>query len=228
MKEEESLSVSLGLTYTGLDNGNLAIDFYQTKVDDRIYRVGDIELDSGTISFYTNAIDVEHQGIDLVYTTSFDWSEDASNKFTFADNHNTIDVVGESLVVSDAIIEDIENNYPEKSFVATAVTDFGEYYQVMVRANLYGEHYDERGRINDTENDPTAQIGPVVFFDVEFNYFATDDLTLTAGTSNIYDQYVEEIGAGNANRLSVGLQYPRRTAANYEGGSLYLRAQHMF
>jgi iron complex outermembrane receptor protein len=98
----------------------------------------------------------------------------------------------------------------------------------MVKANIYDEHYDERGRINDTENNPTAQVGSVIFFAVEFNYFATDDLTLTAGASNIFDEYVDEIGAGNANQLSVGLQYAHSTAANYEGGSLYLRAQYMF
>ena len=34
------------------------------------------------------------------------------------------------------------------------------------------------------------------------------------------------IGPPNANRLSVGLQYPRRTVANYEGGSWYLRASY--
>jgi outer membrane receptor protein involved in Fe transport len=38
LKEEESLNLGLGFTYTGLDNGNLAIDFYQTKVDDRLWR----------------------------------------------------------------------------------------------------------------------------------------------------------------------------------------------
>ena len=68
----------------------------------------------------------------------------------------------------------------------------------------------------------------VIFFDMEFNYFASQDLTLTAGVSNIFDNFVEEIGDGNANRLSVGLQYPRRTPANYEGGSWYLRAKYEF
>jgi iron complex outermembrane receptor protein len=67
-----------------------------------------------------------------------------------------------------------------------------------------------------------------MFFDMELNYFATEDLTLTVGASNIFDDYVKEIGTDNANRLSVGLQYPRRTPANYEGGSWYLRAKYQF
>ena len=233
LKEEESVSLSLGFTYSGFDNGNLSVDFYNTKVDDRIYRTGNIPADTGgTVSFFTNALDVEHQGLDLVYTTSMDWGNTAQSKFTFAYNHNTIDVVGQSLVngiqpVGDASVEDIENNYPENRFVATAVTDFGDSYQVMLRANFYGEHYDERGTINDPSS-PSALVDSVIFFDMEFNYFASQDLTLTAGVSNIFDNFVEEIGDGNANRLSVGLQYPRRTPANYEGGSWYLRAKYEF
>nr|WP_297347355.1 TonB-dependent receptor [uncultured Glaciecola sp.] len=233
LKEEESVSLSLGFTYSGFENGNLAVDLYKTDVDDRIYRTGDISVSSGgTVSFFTNALDVEHQGLDIVYTTSMDWSNAAQSKFTFAYNYNKIDVVGQADVngiqpVSDSSVEDIENNYPENRFVATAVTDFGENYQLMLRANFYGEHYDERGTINDPSS-PSALVGSVMFFDMEFNYFASEDVTLTAGVSNIFDEYVDEIGEPNANRLSVGLQYPRRTPANYEGGSWYLRAKYQF
>jgi len=234
LKEEESTSISLGFTYSLFDDGNLSVDFYQTDVDDRIYRTGDIPLDNtdGSISFFTNALDVEHQGVDVVYTNSFDWSDVATTRFTFAYNYNKIDVVGQTAVngvfpVSDAAVEDIENNYPENRFVTTAVTDIGDDYQVMIRANFYGEHYDERGRINDVES-PTAEIDSIIYIDLEFNYFASDNLTLTVGAANIFDEYVDEIGEPNANRLSVGLPYPRRTAANYEGGSWYLRAKYEF
>ena len=41
-------------------------------------------------------------------------------------------------------------------------------------------------------------------------------------------EFVDEIGPPNANTLGNGLQYPRRTAANYEGGSWYLRAAYNF
>ncbi len=234
LTEEQSQSTSFGFTYSGMSDSNLAVDFYQTNVDDRIYRVGDIgQPDGSSVSFFTNALDVKHRGMDIVFTTSFDWSNSASTKFTYAFNHNTVDVTRQSSldginpVVSDSSVEDIENNYPENRFVATAVTDFADNYQVMLRANWYGEHYDERGTIN-AEVQPTAKIDPVFFLDLEFNYFATDDLTLTVGAANIFDTFVNEIGEENANRLSVGLQYPRRTPANYEGGSWYLRAKYQF
>lgn len=233
LKEEESTSLSLGITFSGFDNGNLAIDAYKTEVDDRIYRTGDIAVDTGgTVSFYTNALDVEHQGLDLVYTTSAEWNDATETKFTFAYNFNQIDVVGQSMVngvfpVSDATVEDIENNYPESRFVATATTDFDGQYQLMLRANYYGEHYDERGEIG-ADTSPSAKIDPIFYIDAEFNYFVGDDLTVTVGVANLFDSYVDEIDEPFANRQSVGLQYPRRTAANYEGGSWYLRMKYEF
>lgn len=233
LKEEESTSISFGFSYAGFDDSNIAIDFYKTEVDDRIYRTGDIETASGnTISFFTNALDVEHQGFDLVYTTSHEWSEQARSQFTLAYNYNTIGVVGQATIngimpVSEAVLEDIENNYPDTRFVATAVTDLYDNYQFMLRANYYGSHYDERGRIGAAES-PTAEIDPITFIDMEVSYFASEALTLTLGASNIFDTYVDEIGEPNANRLSVGLTYPRRTPANYEGGSWYLRAKYQF
>ena len=54
------------------------------------------------------------------------------------------------------------------------MTDFGGKYQVMMRANFYGEHFDERGTIG-ADTQPSAQIDGVLFFDMEFNYFATAD-----------------------------------------------------
>ena len=54
----------------------------------------------------------------------------------------------------------------------------------------------------------------------------TDNLRLAAGAVNIFDSFIDEIGPPNANRLSVGLQYPRRSAANYEGGAWYLKGTY--
>jgi iron complex outermembrane receptor protein len=55
-------------------------------------------------------------------------------------------------------------------------------------------------------------------------------LRVVMGFSNLFDTYVDEIEDDGvfANRQAVGLQYPRRTAANYEGGSWYLRGIYRF
>ncbi|MEP1472826.1 MAG: TonB-dependent receptor [Halieaceae bacterium] len=236
LSEEKSINYSLGFTSDIGDFTTLTVDFYMVEVDDRIYRTGDIQTDLGnTISFYTNALDVEHQGVDLVLTSNVDWSGSADTTFTFAFNYNEIDVTGQKQVngvnpVSDSLIEDIENNYPEERFVFTANTRFAQDWWFMFRANYFGSHYDERGEIRGDFGNQSAEIDPIIYVDLELGWDITENVNLTLCGSNIFDEYVDEIKDGGryANRVSVGLPYPRRTAANYEGGSWYLRASYNF
>ena len=233
LKEEESFNMSLGFTKDIGDDTTLTVDFYNVEVDDRIYRTGDIDNGSGgSISFYTNALQLEHQGFDLVLSSTFELADGMETNVSLAFNHNTTDVTDQTLIngiqpVSDSLVEDIENNYPENRWVLNTFTNLNDQWSLMARLNFYGEHYDERGTIG-AETSPSAQIDSLIYLDVELGYDVTENLRVTAGGSNILDTYVDEIGDPNANRMSVGLQYPRRTAANYEGGSWYLRAQYDF
>ncbi len=235
LKEEESTNYSIGLT---MDIGyalNLTADFFRVEVDDRIYRTGDIAhptLAGSTISFYTNALDIVSEGIDVVVTSDIEWSRDVMTVASLAANYNDISVTGQRSVggiqpVADSIVEDIENNYPNFRFVLSTNTTFANNWNFMARANFYGSHFDERGTIKAAVN-PTAKIGSTIYFDVELAYQVKEGLTIAAGAVNVLDSFIDEIGSPNANRLSVGLQYPRRSAANYEGGSWYLRVGYQF
>jgi len=234
LKEEESVNYSAGVTADIGDATTLTVDVYLIEVDDRIYRTGDIAVPgtTNTISFYTNALDVEHTGIDLVLTSGIEWGASTSTDLTFAFNYNEIDVVNQKMVggvnpVSDGLVEDIENNYPNDRFVLTTNTFFGDKTNLMVRANYYGKHFDERGRIGDAV-DPSFEMDATVYWDLELGYQLNDNWRLALGGVNIFDEFIDEIGPPNSNRLSVGLQYPRRSAANYEGGSWYLGGTYTF
>ncbi len=260
LKEEESVNISAGFTADITDNISLTADFYQIEVDDRIYRTGDIPVPpkptdppgapARSISFYTNAIDVEHSGIDVVATAAFDLGSDSDIDLTLAYSFNEIEVTNQRLIngvqpVSNSLVEDIENNYPEHRFVLTGNAFFGERFNVLARVNYYGEHYDERGTIagEPDSNNPqfivnrSKEIGSTVYVDLELGYRINDNWRVVLGGVNIFDEYIDEItdappagcptcSAEFANRISVGLQYPRRTVANYEGGSWYLRANY--
>jgi iron complex outermembrane receptor protein len=140
-----------------------------------------------------------------------------------------VKAVGDKVPVNDALVEDIENNYPEDRWVLNTMTNINDKLSLMARLNFYGEHYDERGRINGVDGGaPTAQIDSIVYMDIELGYDVSDNLRITAGGSNIFDEYVDEIRAPDSNGVAAGLQYPRRTPANYEGGSWYLRANYSF
>ncbi len=236
LTEETSLNISAGFSADIGDNITLTADVYQIEVDDRIYRTGNIPVPplptdppnapARSISFYTNAIDVEHQGIDIVATSSFDIGA-SSLDLALAYAYNTIDVTGQRFIrgiqpVGDDLVEDIENNYPEHRWTLTGNWFVNEQFNIIGRINFFGEHFDERGRIGVGAGE-SAKIDSLYYVDLEAGWQLNDNWRVVLGGSNIFDEFVGEIGPPNANRLSVGLQYPRRTVANYEGGSWYLK-----
>ena len=243
LTEEKSFNISAGLTFDLLDNTSITLDVYQIEVEDRIYRTRNICIpDDGmddcmtspgtTISFYTNALEVESRGIDLVINSTFEWAGGVSTDLTLAYAYNKVEVTDQAVIndiipVEDALIEDIENNYPNSRAVLTANTGFNDAWNLLIRANYYGSHYDERGRINAAVN-PSAEIDPVLYIDMELGYKVTDNFRLTLGAANLFDKYNDKIGPPNSNRLSVGLPYPRRSPGNFEGGSWYLSGAYTF
>lgn len=235
LTEETSVNTSLGFT-AALGPVDLTVDAYNIDVEDRIYRTGNIDNgQGGTISFYTNALDIRSQGVDVVANGDFDWGGDKSTSVVLAMNYGELSVTGQNLVngiqpVSDALVEDIENNYPKFRFTLTTNTQLTDALNLMVRGNYYGEHYDERGTINGGEGSKSWLISPELFIDVELGYDLSDSTRIVLGANNILDQYPDEIRAdsGYANREFNGLLYGRRTVANYEGGSVYLRLSQQF
>ena len=231
LKEEKSVNYSAGIASKLGESTTLSVDAYRIRVKDRIYRTGDIPLPGSstgaTVSFYTNALSVVSRGIDVVLTTNHTWNDYNDTDFSLALSYNEVSVIkqnaiGGILPVSAGVIEDIENNYPNLRFVFSANTHYGEKWNWLVRANYYGESFDERGRIGAASN-PSAKIGSTIYFDTELGYQATENVKFAVGAVNILNSFVNEVGPPNANRLSVGLQYPRRAAANYEGGSWYAK-----
>jgi iron complex outermembrane receptor protein len=259
LTEETSLNISAGFTADIGDWVSLTADIYQIEVDDRIYRTGDIpvpplptdppDAPARSISFYTNALDVKHQGLDIVATSDFDIGSASSLSLALAYAYNTIEVTGQKLIngvqpVNDSLVESIENNYPEHRWVLTGNFFFGESVNLMARVNYFGEHYDERGRIagEPDSNNPTflvnktRLIDATYYLDLELGWRLNDNWRFVLGGANVLDEFIETISdappegcptcaAEFANRISVGLQYPRRTVANYEGASYYLRGE---
>ena len=230
LTEETSTNISAGISWDIGDVVSLTADVYQIEVSDRIYRTGNLPLASDpsrSISFYTNALDVEHQGLDIVATSTFDIGSASGLDLSLAYAYNKVDVTGQKIIngnqpVGDDLVEDIENNYPEHRWTLTGNFLIGDSFNVLGRITYFGEHYDERGRIGVGDGE-SALIDASYYLDIEAGWNVNEQWRVVLGGSNILDEYVDPIGPPNANRLSVGLQYPRRTVANYEGGSYYLK-----
>ena len=236
LTEEQSTNASLGFATGFGEATTLTADIYRIEIQDRIFKTQNLPtIDPVTgvgsnVQFFTNALDLNVTGLDLVLTTAFDWGAGGLNTaLTAAYNHNEVKVDSQTAIngvlpVSAASLEDIEESYPQDRFTVTASTSAGNNWSLLVRLNYYGAHYDERGRVGGVDGGPpTQQVGATVFVDLELDYDISDTLRVTLGASNAFDEYVDRVGPPNANRMNVGLPYPRRTAANFEGGSWYLR-----
>ena len=230
LTEEKSTNASLGFATGFGEATTLTADIYRIEIRDRIFKTQNLPTIhpvtgvGSNVQFFTNALD-------LVLTTAFDWGAGGLNTaLTAAYNHNEVKVDSQTpingvLPVSAASLEDIEESYPQDRFTVTASTSAGNNWSLLVRLNYYGAHYDERGRIDGVDGGPpTQKVGSTVFVDLELDYDISDRLRVTLGASNAFDEYVDQVGPPHANRMNVGLPYPRRTAANFEGGSWYLRA----
>ena len=235
LREETSIDYSVGL-WSGGERVQFTLDGYLIRIDGRIFKTRslpytDPETGIGSnVQFFTNALDLEVVGLDAVLTTEFAWGDGASTDLSVAFNHNQVEVVSQSRVnglmpVSAADVEDIEESYPNNRFTVTADTVLGPRWDLLVRLSYYGEHYDERGRIGGVDGGaPTKLLDPTVFIDGELGYDMSENVRFTFGLVNAFDTYIDVIDEPYANRLSVGLPYARRTAANFEGGSWYLRS----
>jgi iron complex outermembrane receptor protein len=235
LTEETSVNYSLGFTSEFGDNTTLTLDVYLIEVDDRIYKTGNIldPVGGGQIAFYTNALDVEHTGLDLVLTTGWDWGASASTDLTFAASYSEVDVVGQQAVqtpsgpflpVNDQLLVNIENNYPNERAVLTANTLFGDSFNLMIRLNHFGSHLDESGIIGVNK----TKVDAITYVDLDFAYQLNDNWRVNVGAINVFDEFINLAVPPNANNLSSGLQYPRRAAASYEGGQWYVRGTYGF
>ena len=237
LTEEKSLNMSLGAVYEIGEDFVLTADYYNIEVEGRIYRA-DLDTDNNNkndTSFYTNAMDLRHSGVDLVFSGNLMESLDVDTDISFAYNLNQVEVTKNRLVngvrvVSDEVIEDIENNYPSSNFALTTNTRFMETWNLMARGRYIGSHYDESGTIDGPEGKRSMKIDPTVYLDLEVGYQVMDSLRFVVGGSNILNAYPSEIKDDGvyANKWGAGQPYPRRSATNYEGGAWYLKASYMF
>ncbi len=240
LTEEKALNASVGVVYEMGENVSVTVDYYNIGVDGRIYRA-DVDSDNdGTEdrSFYTNAMDLNHSGFDVTISSHLgDWLG-VDSQVSFAYNMNSVEVTKNRMVqlengtnvqvVSDSLVEDIENNYPSHNWTITSYTRWTDDWSFLGRGRYIGAHYDQSGTIDGLEF--SKEIDPTFYLDFEVGYHAIKNLSLAIGATNILDSYpttIEDDGK-YANMWGAGMPYPRRSAANYEGGAWYLKAAYTF
>ena len=217
---EEATNTSFGFTTSPIDNLSLTFDLYTINIVNKIIKSRSLAVENNPefkkLAFYTNALDTETSGYDLVLTYRM-----GNTNFGLAMNHNETEVVEQRQIngedpISAGLIDNIENNLPKDRITATVTQDFGDALSLMVRLNNYSETIDER----------SAQdvIDPITFIDVELRYSVSNNLNVVFGANNVTNAYPNEIDT----RASQGMPYPRRSPLGYHGGMTYLRLMYDF
>ncbi len=217
---EEATNTSFGFTTSPIDNLSLTFDLYTINIVNKIIKSRSLAVENNPefkkLAFYTNALDTETSGYDLVLTYRM-----GNTNLGLAMNHNETEVVEQRQIngedpISAGLIDNIENNLPKDRITATVTQDFGDALSLMVRLNNYSETIDER----------SAQdvINAITFIDVELSYAVSNNLNVVFGANNVTNAYPNEIDT----RASQGMPYPRRSPLGYHGGMTYLRLMYDF
>jgi len=184
---EESLSMSVGFTWSH-DNGlSLTFDYFEVDIDDRIALSQNIPVDGvpgvGGVRFFTNVADTETTGFDVVASYRHEgWN------LSVAYNNIDTDIVNNPNRVIMGIEE--QNTYetapPEDKLILTGSWS-NETISALVRATRFGE----TERIFDFGGgfEPQQVYGAEWSVDADIEYAINDNWSISAGGNNLLDEY---------------------------------------
>ena len=203
-----------------VDEGVLVtLDAYRIAISDRIVLGPTLDLppgvDIGAIeagSFFSNAVDTETYGVDLVayiktafaggtldFSTSLSW-----NRTKIRDINAPAGIPGETFF---PLAERVNVEKAQPRFRTNATADFKKgRFGAVVRANFYGDtesaFYTAVGNdippelafgVYGLDPSPTTNAGEAVIVDVELSYDVTENTMFAIGANNIFDIYPDKL-----------------------------------
>jgi iron complex outermembrane receptor protein len=204
---EESVNMTLGFVYTqGVFN--ITVDAYNITIDDRIVlsesisgsAVDDILTAAGvtgvgSAKYFTNAIDTETQGIDVVVTYDLDLDNMGNLALSAAinvgdtevtnlkDNPPELNVLGSDYILFSAReIARFETSAPDSKLNLAATWHMDD-LQVTLRSARFGEW-------RDPQSDEYIEVYDAQWItDLDAAYQVTSNIKLTLGVNNLFDTY---------------------------------------
>ena len=239
LKPEESVSYAAGLVYQ-YENLFLTVDYYNIEVTGRIAQSSQISVKASdydalraagvefpelisAVTFYTNDFDTTTQGVDIVgsYTTEM-LSGDA--KFSLAYGWTDTSVDKYDPETTDAgKVRRLEDGIPAHRATLTWGQSWDD-LSMSVRANYFGEYYATHA--DDTSDWGSEVADAAVTIDLEVSYAVLDNLTVSVGANNIFDQEAQKLKDGTLGEL--GGVYYESGPFDYNGGFYYGRVNYRF
>ena len=187
LEPEESDSRSLGFTWSN-DAFNISFDYYQIDIEDRIVLGGTLPVVGVPgvegIRFFSNGIDTETEGFDLVASYSLEqWN------FSAAYNDSETDVVRAPDDFSIEEVNTLETAAPENK-VILSTTWTNDRVSVLLRGIRYGK----TKRVFDFGDgfEPTQIYSEEWSIDTDIQFNITDAWSVAVGANNLLDEYPDE------------------------------------
>jgi iron complex outermembrane receptor protein len=215
LKEEESVSATLGMVWKPTKNFSLTADVFQIDIDDRIIFSSNINPEPeagclpdnsncpirailepfsvGQATFFTNAIDTRTRGIDIVGQYSNEVGSGTLDLTTLL-HFNRTEVTARrsqsTILPAEALFDEaqvvlVEQGQPRQHHVFQSVYHVSK-WDWTFRANYYGSVAGQ-GFTNIYQKWDGATL-----FDAAVAFRATDKLTVTVGGNNLLDTYPDK------------------------------------
>ncbi len=248
LEEETSTSYSLGFTARPRPNLQITLDAFGIDIEDRIVVTGRFQgsgdpddpitqilapFDVNGAQFFTNAVNTETRGLDLVIAWTRELSRGALN-CTLAANWNETEVVDEVKTpaplagLGETLFDRVERERMETAQPRQAYNLGFNYLlgelSVMLRLNYFGSV-----KTVESASDPSRdQVhGGKWVADLEFSQRFANGLQWAIGGQNLFDVFPDEQIARNS--FNGIFPYSRRTAPfGFNGGYYYVRLGYSF
>jgi iron complex outermembrane recepter protein len=240
LEAETSINLSAGATFER-GNFSLTADVYRITIDDRVvftenFTGGGIPAflqDQGINAnggrYFTNAVDTETQGIDIIGRYGFNLADNSTLRFTLGMNFNQTEITNQDEIQTPAVLEGLtdtplfgrveigrfEVGQPSSNinFMANYARDS---WDVMLRVIRFGEI--EALRANEADDQVYSAL---ISTDLEFSYNFSENVRFSLGGNNIFDVYPDKnFQSASFNGI---LQYSGFSPSGFEGRYLYTR-----
>ena len=228
---ERSRSWTLGAAATPFERFTLTADIYRIRLDNRIvlssqFAVGPAQAESlarlgvrgandiAQVRFFTNDVDAETRGVDLVGSWVFD-SPLGSTALHAGININRTRILDRGRFVDAEAEHDIEHGVPGTRAVITAIHSVGR-FDVLLRGRYYGEYENTL----DATLETVQTFGREVMADAELTRTWRDRFSLKAGVQNVLDN---DPDPGDF-EVCCGRIYRSDSVPPWQGALFYLQA----
>jgi iron complex outermembrane receptor protein len=244
LQEETSENYSLGLVARPSDRFRLTVDVYRINIDDRIIfsdaisasvpAVGAIlnPLGIGQVQFFTNAIDTKTDGVDIVALYDLDLGESllaleaalSFNETEVTDRRSASAIIPVNLLFPATQVVLVEEGQPQEHYVLGGTWFWGD-FSTNLRFNYFG------GVSAQWFTQPFKQSwGGEWVTDLSVKYNLNENLSLTLGGMNLFDEYPDQWDPNGAFPFpQLGFTYGWETTPfGINGGYYFARLGYRF